>query len=417
MNSADMASLVPNPDELLAFPIEKQGKWLLELLAPQHYSRETAVAHSNFFNRANDSLNPPKYGNNQRDVDAALMSAWSWVESRGFFTRSPSSAGNWVYVDNAGKEFIKRNALYEQLERLGVDRVKSELNKEKPRIGTVGGPPNEKDWAWEWLRTKEAHAAAAPDSSEIASALLDEINKLLSEVPKTIHDSNVAAWWGKAKNVIEGWNPSKSADGKSAAELFFSNLESIGKGASERRRGQHEMIALLNQAKHDLELRTTVVKMINSEPAKVSRKVFIVHGHDEGAREAVARFLERVGLEPIILHEQPSRGRTVIEKFEAHCDVGFAVVLLTADDEGCEKGGTPRPRARQNVVLELGYFIGRLGRNRVCALKRGDLEIPSDFTGVVYVPFDDSDGWKQALGRELQEAGFQIDWSKAMGTP
>jgi predicted nucleotide-binding protein len=318
-------------------------------------------------------------------------------------------------VDNPGKEFIRRNALYEQLERLGIDRVKSELNKERPRIGTVGGPAIEKDWAWEWLRTKEAQVAAATASSSMASALLDEINKLLIEVPKTIHDSNVAAWWGKAQNVIEGWNPSKSAEGKSAAELFSSNLESIGKGASERRRGQHEMIALLNQAKQDLELRTTLVKTINAEPAKSSRKVFIVHGHDDGVREAVARFLERVGLEPIILHEQPSRGRTVIEKFEAHRDVGFAVVLLTPDDEGCERGGKPRPRARQNVVLELGYFVGVLGRDRVCALRRGDVEIPSDFAGVVYVPFDGSDGWKQALGKELEGAGFTIDWSKAMG--
>ena len=141
-------------------------------------------------------------------------------------------------------------------------------------------------------------------------------------------------------------------------------------------------------------------------------KVFVVHGHDEGAREAVARFIQALGFQPIILHERANEGRTVIEKVEAHGDVGFAVVLLTPDDEGCEKGRTPGPRARQNVVLELGYFIGRLGRNRVCALKRGELEIPSDFGGVVYEPFDASGGWKLALGRELRAAGFEIDWNK-----
>jgi predicted nucleotide-binding protein len=141
-------------------------------------------------------------------------------------------------------------------------------------------------------------------------------------------------------------------------------------------------------------------------------KVFVVHGHDEGAREAVARFIGDLGFQPIILHERANEGRTVIEKVEAHGDVGFAVVLLTPDDEGCAKGGTAAPRARQNVVLELGYFIGRLGRNRVCALKRGDLEIPSDFGGVVYEAFDASRGWKLALGRELQAAGFEIDWNK-----
>jgi predicted nucleotide-binding protein len=153
----------------------------------------------------------------------------------------------------------------------------------------------------------------------------------------------------------------------------------------------------------------------SAERSTISRKVFIVHGHDGGAREAAARFLERAGLEPIILHEQASRGRTVIEKVEAHRDVAFAIVLLTPDDEGCEKGGKPRPRARQNVVFELGYFVGVLGRNRVCALRRGDVEIPSDLTGVVYISFGDSEPWKQELGRELQAAGFEIDWAKAIG--
>lgn len=146
----------------------------------------------------------------------------------------------------------------------------------------------------------------------------------------------------------------------------------------------------------------------------ISRKVFIVHGHDDSAREMVARFLERIGLEAIILHEQANQGRTIIEKVVAHSDVGFAVVLLTPDDEGCSKGGVPEPRARQNVLLELGYFIGRLGRDKVCALKRGTLEIPSDFAGVVWETMDNNGGWKQALARELQAVGHDIDWNKVM---
>ncbi|MGR6738522.1 MULTISPECIES: nucleotide-binding protein [Pseudomonas] len=146
----------------------------------------------------------------------------------------------------------------------------------------------------------------------------------------------------------------------------------------------------------------------------ISNKVFIVHGHDNGARETVARFLERIGFEAIILHEQANQGRTVIEKVEAHGDVSFAVVLLTPDDEGKVKGGDLEPRARQNVLLELGYFIGRLGRDKVCALKRGQLEIPSDFAGVVWEQMDDTGGWKGALGRELQAAGHTVDWNKVM---
>jgi predicted nucleotide-binding protein len=186
---------------------------------------------------------------------------------------------------------------------------------------------------------------------------------------------------------------------------------------------KYRSLALLREAVKALENRLTEVASTKAAVKKIdqealgacSRKVFVVHGHDEGAREAVARFLERIEFQPIILPEQANKGLTIIEKVEEHADVGFAVVLLTPDDVGCEKGGTPAPRARQNVILELGYFIGRLGRDRVCALKRAaDLEIPSDFGGVVYEKFDESGGWRQALGRELQEAGFDIDWNKVM---
>jgi len=148
--------------------------------------------------------------------------------------------------------------------------------------------------------------------------------------------------------------------------------------------------------------------------APLSKKVFIVHGHDEGSREKVARFLERMGFEAIILHEQANRGRTVIEKVIEYGNVGFAVVLLTPDDEGCVKGGIPEPRARQNVLLELGFFIGYLGREKVCALKKGTLEIPSDFAGVVWETMNDNNGWKQSLSRELEAAGHEIDWNKVM---
>jgi predicted nucleotide-binding protein len=145
-----------------------------------------------------------------------------------------------------------------------------------------------------------------------------------------------------------------------------------------------------------------------------ARKVFVVHGHDDGARESVARFLEKIGFQAIILHEQANQGRTIIEKVEAYADVGFAVVLLTPDDEGGVKGGPMQARARQNVILELGYFIGRLGRSRVMALRVGDVEIPSDFHGVVYEPYASGGPWTSALGRELEAAGFEIDWNLVM---
>ena len=146
-----------------------------------------------------------------------------------------------------------------------------------------------------------------------------------------------------------------------------------------------------------------------------SKRIFIVHGHDGEARETVARFITTIGLEPVILHEQANRGRTVIEKVEANSEVGFAIVLLTPDDVGRANDATElEPRPRQNVLLELGYFIAKLGRERVCALKRGRVEIPSDFAGVVWEDMDSNGGWKQRLGRELEAAGQSIDWNLVM---
>jgi predicted nucleotide-binding protein len=143
-----------------------------------------------------------------------------------------------------------------------------------------------------------------------------------------------------------------------------------------------------------------------------SRKIFVVHGHDDGARESVARFLESIGFEPVILHEQANRGATLIEKFQANSNVGFAVVLLTPDDFGGKAGAVAQGRARQNVVLEWGYFIGRLGRENVIALRKGDVELPSDLMGIVWQTLDEHGAWRIPLARELAAAGFTVDWQK-----
>jgi predicted nucleotide-binding protein len=142
-----------------------------------------------------------------------------------------------------------------------------------------------------------------------------------------------------------------------------------------------------------------------------TKKVFVVHGHDNAAKEMVARFLERLKLDPIVLHEQANEGRTVIEKFEVYADVGFAVVLLTPDDVGAlaSERANLRSRARQNVVLELGYFLGKLKRSRVCALYKEGVEIPSDYQGVIYVELDSAGGWSLKLAQELTAAGIPID--------
>ena len=145
--------------------------------------------------------------------------------------------------------------------------------------------------------------------------------------------------------------------------------------------------------------------------AAVSSRVFLVHGHDDSSKETVARFLEKLKLEVIILHEQPNQGRTVIEKFEDHSDVGFAVVLLTADEEAStyRSPDSKEIRPRPNVVLELGYFIGKLGRPRVCPLLAPGVAPPSDIHGVVYLPLDLDGDWRVTLARELKAAHVPFD--------
>jgi predicted nucleotide-binding protein len=145
-----------------------------------------------------------------------------------------------------------------------------------------------------------------------------------------------------------------------------------------------------------------------------SRRVFIVHGHDDAAKLAVARFLEAIDIEPIILHEQANSGTTIIEKFEKHADVAFAVILMTPDDVGGKDEHSLKPRARQNVVAELGYFIGRLGRKGVAALVKGEVDIPSDFSGVAYTTLDDHGAWKTKLAKEMRAAGLKVDADKVL---
>jgi hypothetical protein len=153
------------------------------------------------------------------------------------------------------------------------------------------------------------------------------------------------------------------------------------------------------------------------ETPPVSSKVFVVHGHDDGFKQEVARVIEKLGLEAIILHEQPNGGKTVIEKFEHHTlDVAFVVALLTPDDIAHVRTASPeeaKGRARQNVILELGYFVGKLGRSKVLPLVKGEVEIPSDFAGIVYTPYDNA--WQYKLVQELDAAGIAVDANALLG--
>ncbi|MFD7525042.1 TIR domain-containing protein [Paenibacillus chitinolyticus] len=144
-------------------------------------------------------------------------------------------------------------------------------------------------------------------------------------------------------------------------------------------------------------------------------KVFIVHGHDNEAKQETARFIEKLGLQAIILHEQASKGKTIIEKIEENSNVGFAVVLYTPCDEGRAKTQLElHDRARQNVIFEHGYLIGKIGRQNVCALVKGDIEKPNDISGVVYINMDSHGAWKTDLIKEMKESGYAVDANKLL---
>jgi len=142
-------------------------------------------------------------------------------------------------------------------------------------------------------------------------------------------------------------------------------------------------------------------------------KVFIVHGYDNEAKLEVSKFINDLGFEPIVLHEQASGGSTIIEKIENHSNVGFGVVLYTPCDVGSKHGAENlSARARQNVVFEHGYLVGKLGRDKVCFLVKGKVETPNDIDGGVYIKLDEHGAWKLNLGKELRNADYPVDMNK-----
>lgn len=195
------------------------------------------------------------------------------------------------------------------------------------------------------------------------------------------------------KHVFETYLDDISTDMLDKAE------KSMQQKLKEMRQWQHEDMLLAN-----ISQRTSMAR------TKEYKKVFIVHGHDNALKQEVARMVEKQGLEAIILSEQANRGKTIIEKFEEHSDVGAAICLFTGDDHGKAKDATSENlRARQNVVFEAGYFMGKLGRENVVLIANPDIEIPSDLKGVVYT---NEKSWQIDVLKELKAIGYAIDLNK-----
>jgi predicted nucleotide-binding protein len=174
-----------------------------------------------------------------------------------------------------------------------------------------------------------------------------------------------------------------------------------------------QLFAKIDLMKSEVPEQTISDKVSKVNSSETNNDIFIVHGHNNEVKINVARTLEKLGLNPIILHEQANEGKTIIEKFEEHSNVGFAIILLTDDDLGkAKKDENLNYRARQNVILEMGYFIGKLGRDRVCPLYTNGVELPSDLYGLLYIEIDSAENWKIKIAKELKAAGYEIDVNK-----
>lgn len=229
------------------------------------------------------------------------------------------------------------------------------------------------------------------------SAYNTELLKRLFTTPALAEEYS---WSSSAGLVVRRYEPSPGEVLEEARERLTDRIRSLE--------------SILERLDLIPEVAGTAARAVSPPTASAvsTNRVFIVHGHDDEAREACARLLSKIGVEPVILHEQATSGRTIVEKLEHYADVGFAVVLLTPDDVGGVEEGKLQPRARQNVILELGYFVGRIGRSNVCALHKGPLELPTDYLGVVYVEMDTHGAWKYTLTKELRAAGFAVDMNR-----
>ena len=178
------------------------------------------------------------------------------------------------------------------------------------------------------------------------------------------------------------------------------------------RNGLSQALRLIDAAILQLEERGKPTVDQRSGPNQTGRakEIFIVHGRDNECKQAVARFVEKLRFEAVMLAEQAGGGLSLMEKLEVSKDVVYAIILLTPDDVGgLRSAEAQQPRARQNVIFEFGYFVGRLGRNRVCAIMKEMVEQPSNILGLKYIEFDQAGSWQQSLLRELKHLEPDLD--------
>ncbi len=222
------------------------------------------------------------------------------------------------------------------------------------------------------------------------------------------------AWNSKAERFLNSYYGEKSIELKQFKKEDFSlHIATLNTPHSAWvdacKRGLLATKAILQTYLEELSEDKTTVSHKEKKQNNMT-KIFIVHGHDGELRQSVTRLIEKQGIEAIVLCEKANQGSTIIEKIEKYSDVGGAVCLFTADDIGSVKSATEQSsRARQNVVLETGYFMGKLGRDHIAILADDKIEMPSDLSGVVYTNVSN---WQVDLLKELKAMGYKIDFNK-----
>lgn len=244
--------------------------------------------------------------------------------------------------------------------------------------------------------------------------IIDEIDPLLSS-GCTSSDTSFIAWRDKAELFLHHKYGQKSLEYQKFSKISYHEIDYAKLNGYTPRIDQVAVCARgLTLAKNMLRTFLEDISDTSKTDQRESKdspigfhKVFIVHGHDGELKEAVARIIEKQGIEAVILSEQANQGKTIIEKFENYSDVGGAICLFTADDIGkSKKEASDHARARQNVVFEAGYFIGKLGRDHIVILADDGIEMPSDLSGVVRT---NTGNWQFELLKELKAMGYAID--------
>ncbi len=229
------------------------------------------------------------------------------------------------------------------------------------------------------------------------------------------------AWKTRAYNLIQKLTDEKSPSNRLAVEALAIPTRGNYDDKFNRARATFlnalRMTATLIEDDSFLEGRLDELKVEPNDLPAPSNKVFVVHGHDQALKIDVERFIHQIGLEPIVLHRQPDKGQTIIEKFEEHSDVGYAFILLTPDEVAYTIDQEKLPdasrkkelRTRPNVIFEFGFFVGKLGRQRVCCIYKEGVVLPSDLTGLIYKKVADSiDSQAYSIIQELKAAGYKL---------